>query len=281
MTDTVVIYHGNCSDGFGAAVSAYQKFGESADYFPAIYNQPYPPDIDGKTVYILDFSYDYDTMLEIASKAYNVIVLDHHDTAMQTLNGLITSGIVGGEFDLSQSGAMMAWKYFNPGVEPPDLIKCIQDRDLWRFEIESTKAVSLALSSYPQDINIWRKFLEPDGFQKLLNEGHAVLRYADEKTQDAVKTAYEVEFGGYMVMCANVPWFMASDVGHELSKDRPFSITYYRDGDDVVVSLRAQRGSPIHVGEIAKNFNGGDHPGAAGFRLAANKPCPWKSKMGW
>jgi hypothetical protein len=34
LTDTVVIYHADCRDGFGAAYAAWKKFGDNASYIP-------------------------------------------------------------------------------------------------------------------------------------------------------------------------------------------------------------------------------------------------------
>lgn len=52
---TIVIYHADCPDGFGAAFAAWLVFGDSAQYVPARFGEP-APDVRGKEVYILDFS---------------------------------------------------------------------------------------------------------------------------------------------------------------------------------------------------------------------------------
>ena len=36
--ENLVIYHGKCSDGFGAAYSAWKQLGDSADYVPMTYD---------------------------------------------------------------------------------------------------------------------------------------------------------------------------------------------------------------------------------------------------
>ena len=52
----VVIYHADCTDGFGAAYSAWKQLGNRAEYYPCKHGTP-PPDVAGKNVVILDFSY--------------------------------------------------------------------------------------------------------------------------------------------------------------------------------------------------------------------------------
>jgi len=63
----MVIYHGNCSDGFGAAFSAWKLLGSRAEYIPGKFGTP-PPDVTGKKVVVLDFSYDNPTIKEMIEK---------------------------------------------------------------------------------------------------------------------------------------------------------------------------------------------------------------------
>ena len=122
-----VIYHHNCPDGFGAAYAAWLKFADRATYIPARYGDPSPEMPLNSTVYILDFSYPRDTVVGL-SKHHELTLLDHHKTAQQSLTGL--PGCV---FDLSASGAALAWQHFHPGRPMPLLLAYVQDRDLWQL----------------------------------------------------------------------------------------------------------------------------------------------------
>ena len=55
---TLVLYHANCNDGFGAAWAAYTHpdLGPEAEYVPVQYGDT-PPDVTEAMVYILDFSF--------------------------------------------------------------------------------------------------------------------------------------------------------------------------------------------------------------------------------
>ena len=64
----VVIYHANCNDGFGAAYSAWKLLGNRAEYHAASHGSP-PPDVTGKRVVILDFSYDNATTKALIAQA--------------------------------------------------------------------------------------------------------------------------------------------------------------------------------------------------------------------
>ena len=56
-TVNVVIYHANCNDGFGAAYGAWKLLGNRAEYFACKHGDA-PPDVKGKRVVILDFSFE-------------------------------------------------------------------------------------------------------------------------------------------------------------------------------------------------------------------------------
>jgi len=92
----LVIYHSSCMDGFGAAFAAWLAFGSNdVEYLPMGYEDrqawfasTFAQDravstIDGRDVYILDFSFDYATTEYIFSNANSVVWLDHHKTAFE------------------------------------------------------------------------------------------------------------------------------------------------------------------------------------------------------
>ena len=73
---SMCIYHGNCADGFGAAWVVRKALGE-IDFHGAKYQEP-PPDVTGKDVVMVDFSYKRPVLLEMAEKANSILILDHH-----------------------------------------------------------------------------------------------------------------------------------------------------------------------------------------------------------
>ena len=55
MNKPLVIYHGNCADGFSAAWCFWRKYGEDADYHAGVYQQD-PPDVTGRAVFLVDLA---------------------------------------------------------------------------------------------------------------------------------------------------------------------------------------------------------------------------------
>ena len=77
----IVIYHGGCVDGYGAALAVNQYYKrnnivKNIIYFPGYFNSP-PPNVQNKNVLICDFSYSKDITLNLISQAQNLLILDH------------------------------------------------------------------------------------------------------------------------------------------------------------------------------------------------------------
>src|SRR6478736_8978193 len=94
------IYHSPCYDGFTAAWVVRQAFPD-AKFIGANYGDE-PPDVRGKEVIVVDFSYPRDVLERMHEQAKSLLVLDHHKSAEKALEGLYYA-----KFDMSRSGAMM------------------------------------------------------------------------------------------------------------------------------------------------------------------------------
>src|SRR5688572_26960395 len=106
------IYHGNCADGFTAAWAVHKAYGDAAEFFAGKYQEP-PPDVTGRDVIMVDFSYKRPVLAEMIGKAKSFLLLDHHKSAQADLEALAECG-ANLHFDMSRSGALMAWQYFHP-----------------------------------------------------------------------------------------------------------------------------------------------------------------------
>src|SRR5512145_2838648 len=107
MPAPLVIYHADCVDGFTAAWSAWRALGEAAEYLPT-HHGTVPPDAQGREVYLLDFAYPRAECLALARSASNLLVLDHHKTALEELGDQPFARL-----DMHQSGAGLAWRHFH------------------------------------------------------------------------------------------------------------------------------------------------------------------------
>src|ERR1700747_590235 len=172
---TLCIYHGSCADGFGAAWvarKAYAAQGEPINFHAVGFQKP-PPDVTGLDVVMVDFSYKRPVLLEMAEKAETILILDHHKSARDDLTFL--PGNVRTVFDMDRSGAMIAWDYWFHNQETPQLLRHIQDRDLWLFKLDHTREIQANVFSYPYDFEVWDQLMAMD-VKELITGGQAIER---------------------------------------------------------------------------------------------------------
>lgn len=265
LVDPLCIYHGNCADGFGAAWVVRKALGDIS-FHAGVYNQP-PPDVTGRDVYIVDFSYKLPVLLQMAEKANSIVVLDHHKTAAEDLQNL-PPGIqnLTTRFNMDRSGAMLAWEYFFKDAKPPQLLQHIEDRDLWRFNISGTREVQAALFSYPYDFETWDQLMH-DPIDSLLHDGMAIERKHHKDVAELLKvTTRRMVIGGHNVPIANLPYIHVSDAAHELAKGEPFAGCYWDTPKGRVFGLRSTDAG-VDVSEVAKSYGGGGHRNASGFTI--------------
>lgn len=288
-----VIYHSPCDDGFGAAWAAFRRWGGDVLYWPGRYGEEAPP-ADDRRLLIADFSFKRPVLDEMSKKARSIVILDHHKTAQEDLGGLPDPAFAGdinnanydvgldgalptwARFDMNKSGARLAWEFCHPGMDVPELIRLIEDRDLWRFEYPETKAFTLWLRSHPYEFGTWSRIADQleDGASRraIMLQAHAVEAFYDQKVSEMLRERQEMRINGYTVPVVNCSWAFASDVAHELLKadpSAPFAAVYYDRANGVrTYSLRSED-SRVDVSAVAKRYGGGGHRNAAGFEVPA------------
>ena len=283
MTKPLCIYHGNCFDGFTAAWAVWKRFGEGCDYTPGVYGET-PPDVTGRDVIIVDFSYNRDVLLEMVKTARTIFVLDHHKTAAEDLAGFQSERSYDPDallsaaefdatypirvtFDMERSGAGLAWDFFHPNKARIPLINHVEDRDLWRFALPFTREVHAAMSSYPFEFGAWDEIALKCERGELIAEGAAIDRKHLRDIETLLKiTKARISIMGHDVPIANLPVTMCSDAGNIMAKGEPFAVTYYDGPEHRHYSLRSTDAG-LDVSMVAKAYGGGGHRNASGFRL--------------
>jgi len=254
------IYHGNCADGFGAAWVVREALGDDVEFHVGVYQQD-PPDVTGRDVIIVDFSYKYDVLVKMSYKANSILILDHHKSAADDLEKLPkvieSTGYdgfhselsslcasqnmphIGVLFDMERSGAMITWDFFHPDVWPPALIRHIQDRDLWKFELDGTREIQAALFSHPYDFKVWDALMHINP-EFLRTDGVAIERKHHKDIAEFIKTAaLRMDIAGHDVPALNAPYMWSSDAGHIMAQGESFAACYWDTPDGRVFSLRS------------------------------------------
>lgn len=271
---TIVLFHDD-SDGFASALSVKQKYPD-AEYRRVQYGQKFPEiELDKNTdIIIVDFSYAREILDDVYSRVNSLLVIDHHDTAKEQLEGAPYA-----IFDMTKSGAKLCWEYFNPGKEVPGLINLVEDRDMWRFNLKDSKTFEAGVnaSGFQKDLEFWGELLQNKVlFNQTLMNGRILVQQEESFISNFIKDKkYRiVNYGGYKVAFYNAISYI-SELGSAINNDSEinvdFTMSYFiTKKGEVVISFRGSNKNNIEVNKLAKELGqgqGGGHQKAAGCVL--------------
>lgn len=291
MTKPLCIYHAQCADGFGAAWAVRRALGvDGVDFHAGVYQNP-PPDVTGRQVIMVDFSYKRPVLEAMAEQAKSILILDHHKTAAEDLapfaveecgDGRLSYTDVPGMwrdfeelgkpkimalFDMKRSGATLAWDVFHPHERRPRLIEHIEDRDLWLFKLPGTREIQASVFSFPYDFAVWDELMLERNPESLRAEGRAIEHKHHKDIAELVAVSKRpMKIGGHIVPVANLPYTLTSDAGNLMAEGQPFAACYMDTPKGRVFSLRSKP-EGVDVSEIAKAYGGGGHKNASGFTI--------------
>lgn len=274
-----------CIDGLFSAYAAYSCFTDKSDLrlIPAMYDARNAPQLQltqNDVVYLVDLTYPAFVLESWADMGAEVIVLDHHKSAMQDLSGL--SDRIYAEFDMNRSGAVMAWQYFLPLRPVPEIFQYVQDRDIWTKQLPDCDIIHLGMLEVFEDKTVEERIeiIPTLTIDHLREIGNVVKPELDAAVKHAVTTHKTRIVAGHTVpyfRCKTKRDFQAySDIGHALArlkmktwifgkpvKPAPFAVVQTGGG----WALRSSKDGE-DVSLIAKQLGGGGHRSASGTRAA-------------
>lgn len=301
----ICIYHKNCRDGFCSAfivwnIAGYDKNNniEFVGMQPSTkITEQHLKNFTDQSVLVVDLSFSREDCLKIQKVAKQFLIIDHHKTAADDLEGLDCA-----IFNMGYSGAGLLWKTLAEYWIPPNdatplhadvvpiLVEYVQDRDLGHNVLPHTKEINAWIRTVPFDFMKWAQLNmlldDSSAIHAAIIGGNAIIKHQTESINQHSKVATEIqlytepnmkETVKAMVTC-NVPSAMMTEVGYAILKDNadvqlvvmpvvlPWGTTIY--------SMRAREGFDASV--IAKAWGGGGHPGACGFSAPIANGFPWK-----
>ena len=275
----LVIYHGNsCPDGFASALAAWLFYEGKAEFLGLDHGDIRTladlPDMTGRAVYILDFSFSTEIMFGIDAQAAKLVMLDHHKSAAEQLTGFACRcGEV--HFDMHKSGSRLAWEFFQPDKPLPDLVRFIEDRDIWVWQYPESAAFLAALDMEPFDFAHWAAMAAFDAaqLQQFMARGQAMDDKFNKLAADIAEGAQAFVFNGQPGLMVNAPSVFHSLVGDKLSaKSGTFALMWSATKGGVIkVGLRSQRNFDCIA--LARSMGGGGHAQACGFKMGAEQLC--------
>ena len=308
---TLIVYHANCIDGItsAAVVAKYldEKQGLPVDdilLYPMTYDDPIIDlhqiitQADIEQLYIVDFSFSTENLVNLYEQIPDIHLYDHHASAFRNLMGADypLSSTSRENFylrdkhndptgiyivlDNAECGASLCWKQLmhSPEAEEqyiedtlPQLIKYVRDYDLWHFYYPDTAVINKFLKLKPKDAPTYIAFLESfkssDFVRAAAREGKVMLSYESSLEDELISSGVcPIEIEGITGLSCNAPYAFASNIGHKLAaKSKTFGATWSQLADGKIVFSLRSVGDECDVSKLAECMGGGGHKNAAGF----------------
>lgn len=268
----LILYHGrNCPDGFGAALAAWLFYGPDVEMRGLDHGQIQSiddlGDVQGRTVYMLDFAFGPELTAELDARAAKLVVLDHHKSAAEKLTGFqCRCGQV--HFDMHHSGARLAWEFFHPDKPVPGLIRYIEDRDIWKWEFAESAPFLAALDMEPRNLERWAEIaaFTPEQEAAFMARGGAMDEKFQKLCADIAEGAHPIVFNGVQGLMVNSPGMFHSQVGDILARETgTFALMWSANEHGVKLGLRSRSG--FDCIPLAESLGGGGHAQACGCKM--------------
>lgn len=275
MEKIIGIYHKDCIDGTTAAAVLLRKFPD-AKVFPL--SHTYTKDELQEVLNVAnkdDEIYTVDCGLgakEFLAKGNKVTTLDHHIGAKRLFEELEKEyknySFI---FDNKKSGASLTWSYLFPKEDELEVIRYVEDGDLWKWEYgEDTKYVNNYLSIFKDNPIEILKILN-NNLEEIKEKGKIISMYADKEIENLVKTkSIAVQIGKHKVPAFNITMTgYESACGNILSENLDKAVMLFTiQGDHVRLSFRSKEHQSPSSLELAQLLSGGGHKCASGADIS-------------
>lgn len=307
--DATVLYHKSCNDGLAAALvmkALFDEMNQSAEYIPVQYGDKPPDNFKGEHLYIVDFCYSPETLVELSRRCASITVLDHHQKAFDMFENYKGDG----EWANKKDGDVSIFSYRASTCDKSlsvslsnkrsgagltldfafELLRClkgvtttfykrlesivnaVEDRDLWKFQLKDTLAYYHMLRMVPPTVDHWFRLLleREEDFNARLEHAKKQESSYNWCVQTIASCAGRgAAFGDFVYMLECHPDY-TSAVADLLTPRSPFVVLFYINPDkqEVYVSLRSSEAPHgLDVNKIASKFGGGGHKHAAGCKF--------------
>lgn len=272
MKDILVTYHKDCIDGTAAAAVVLRKF-PNAKLFPLAHAytqqdiEPILASLEPDTAcYTVDCGLG---VKEFLNAGHAVITLDHHIGGKESFEAIAQENRnYTYVFDNAKSGTSLAWSYFFPDEPQPDVVKYVEDADLWLWRYgKETKDVNNYISMFRNDPPAMLGLIEGD-LSDIRSRGEVISMYADKEIAEQITLpAVDIKIGEYVVPAFNITSYQSAS-GNTLSEKLGKAVAMFTiRGDEVKCSFRSKDHHEPTSLELAQLLGGGGHKNAAGATI--------------
>lgn len=279
------------------------KLQDSITFIGYNYGQPIPDLSEYDKVIMCDISFPKDIMKEITYDAgtNNFIWLDHHKSAIEDVMSRfdVDDCEMKGIRDTKFAACELTWKYFFPNEPMPEIIRLLgrydcfghkgtdEEQKVLEFQYGARQCISNYEEAYTKlVIGMNADYVE----HEILTNGKAIYKYLCTEAKQVYKNRFEIILSGdtqpnklgvmfvlkdgskethwqkLKFICINRERFNPINFGIDYHKDGYDGCAcFYFDGSNYNFSLYNDNGL-VDCSIIAKQYGGGGHKGAAGFR---------------
>lgn len=319
----LVIIHDTDADGISSAWAISHFLSDDYDetvFIPQQSGENTIPEwlLPDDSVIMVDRTYPWETLLALSQQVFSVVVIDHHKSAMTDYyTAVIGTGLyeldevvvapsmlffeysnITINIDTNHSACVLAWKYGVDHATDPDpdylevpwFLQYIEDRDIWKWELQDSKAINAGMYYYSHG-EYWSLKPPTAHYDSLYNElndatksisqccsvGTVVLNTQLQiikgishgptvKYETVINPSTGDVFTVAVVCC---PFSLISDLGNYMLNDDtlvtpPHVVLCYNNMSDgsYAYSIRSKH----DMIWLAKLHNGGGHANACGFK---------------
>ena len=302
---TACIYHSIDLDGWmSAAIVTLAHMGDvkkeilhtNISFIGYNYGQPIPDLSEYDKVIMCDISFPKDEMEKIAKSGIgisNFIWIDHHISAIKDISETYFAKSANGIRHTKFAACELTWNYFFPNEPMPEIVRLLgrydcfghkgtdEEQKVLEFQYGARQCISNYQEAYAHlvDEGMDFKTAELNTLNIIHDKGKAIYQYLCTEAKQTYKNGFEISFSIifelganscqsiYKFMCINKERFNPINFGIDYHKDGYDGCAcFHFDGSDWCFSLYNDNGE-VDCSIIAKQFGGGGHKGASGFRI--------------
>lgn len=258
---------------------------ERLDFIGYNYGQPIPDLSEYDKVIMCDVSFPKEEMRKLFEQKNKFVWIDHHISAIKEV-GRVVPMMFTENVSVKFAACELTWKYFFPNETMPEIVRLLGRYDC--FGHKGTEEEELVLgfqygarqkiSNY-EEAHEWLTMCldHPEICNEIQNAGDEIYKYLCTEAKQAYKNGFAIHFrndikrgcvienGILKFICINKERFNPINFGIDYHKDGyNGAACFYFDGTHWCFSLYNDNGL-VDCSQIAKQFGGGGHKGAAGF----------------
>lgn len=315
MNFDYVLTHAGCTDGTVSAFTSWLYHKKNCYSQPKVQYISYnfssleKLDLLEMNVLVLDLSLSLEDLDKLKVRCKTITILDHHpgtllllDSLSESKNTEITTNQLQKStsdeskcetslkkyqkdnvkifYDENECGATLTWNFLFPTEELPIFYNYIRDYDLWKHEIEDTKAFIVRMPKRNEKLE---KIIEdPDYFKRILDEGRVILEYQQKLISQYTNMGSIIESNGRKSYLINSISFSSEISDYIFSKEEKVHLVccyYHNKEGNIKFSVRSREDNIINAKNFSEMFGGGGHNNASGFFIKESEIDKVKEKL--